>query len=177
MNIRTRIEQLETPLQHCVVCYFIRGDEVLLGLRKEVTNDLGLNLVSGIGGKVEPGEENVAAMVRESIEEIGEVVIGDQKQVVCKPTKWESRGNVNFLFPNKPKWNQTVDVYVVTEWEGDPVETRAIKPEWYPINNLPVDQMWADNAIWVPQVLAGGTVNASYMYADDNKSIAEWEEV
>ena len=58
-----------------VVCYLLRGDEVLLGLRKLVSFGLGKNLVAEIGGKVgdipeNQGESDEEALTREVKEKI-----------------------------------------------------------------------------------------------------------
>jgi 8-oxo-dGTP diphosphatase len=153
-----------TPM---VVGYIIKNDQVLLGLRKKVSWGLGENLVSGIGGKIGdiPGREsetNEEALVREFEEEIGVI-----------PIKFEEMGVVKFVFPQKPKWNSLVYVYRITEWSGEPVETEVIKPEWYDQDKLPLELMWDDNRLWVPQVINGEKINLEVIYSEDNKTVEE----
>src|SRR5262252_4693813 len=102
-----------TPM---VASYFLKDNQVLLGLRKQTEWELGKNLIAGIGGKIGdiPGLENETperALEREAQEEIGVL-----------PTSYHNAGQVTFLFPNKPKWNQKVNLYIVDEWEGEPTE-------------------------------------------------------
>ena len=158
----------EPILVKSVVGYAIRDGKVLLGLRKKVSNGLGLNLIAGIGGKVgdQPefaDETDYQAMAREMEEERGLVI-----------TKFHKAGTVIFLFPNKPSWSQTVTIFVIDEWEGEPQETEAMVPEWYDVNNVPFAQMWEDNSIWLPKILAGEEITAIFMYNEDNKTIAEY---
>lgn len=149
-----------------VVCYFMQGDKVLLGLRKRVSLGLGENLISGIGGKVGDTEElqketPEAALEREVFEEI---------KVRIK--RYRKVGRVRFIFPHKPKWNQDVTAYIVEGWEGNPEETDDIKPEWFSISELPSSRMWDDNQYWVPLVLAGRVVDATFLF-DENSKVKE----
>jgi 8-oxo-dGTP diphosphatase len=161
--MKTIESMLETnpQLTPAVVGYLTRGNKVLLGLRKKVSFGLGENLVAGIGGKIEADETADQALVREVEEEIG-----------VTPTTYREVGNVTFLWTNKPKWNQKVTIYLVDEWTGEPQETDAIKPIWVNRNELPESQMWEDNLYWVPMVLEGKQIDATFLYNDEQK-IAE----
>lgn len=143
-----------------VVGFIVKENRVLLGFRKKVSNNLGLNLTAGIGGKLESGETNEEALVREFQEEI-EVI----------PQKYQDLGRVRFLFGNSPTWNQDVRVFVIYEWNGEPQETEVIKPLWFQKNKLPFEQMWEDNALWVPNILDGEKIDAVYLYNDKNQVI------
>ena len=157
----------EPGLTPMVVGYFLKDDKVLLGLRKLTEWGLGKNLLSGIGGKVGdlPGLEDETldeALEREVKEEVGVTV-----------TSYHSVGEVTFLFPSKPKWNQRVHVYIVDGWEGEPMETDVIKPEWYDVECVPFDQMWDDSKYYVPLVLGGQAVKATFVYGSDNRTVIE----
>lgn len=146
-----------------VVGFLLRGTQVLLGKRKMVSLGLGENLIGGIGGKVGDeerfSEETVEeALAREMMEEI-------QVQV----TDVVYRGRVQFVFPGKPKWNQRVDIFIVSSWNGEPVETDVIQPLWFGTNELPISSMWKDNRYWVPLILAGKTVNGLFLYDEDGE--------
>ena len=154
-------------LTRCVVCYLLKDDQVILGLRKKVSLGLGEHLISGIGGKVGDlegleGETDEEALQREVKEEIG-VDVKSYKKV----------GEITYLFPNKPKWNQFIVAYLVNSWQGMLKETEAIKPMIFPANKLPVTKMWDDNQYWVPSVLAGKYIQATFTYGADNKTVLE----
>ncbi len=140
--------------------YPLEGSKVLLGLRKKVSFGLGENLISGIGGKLEEGEAPDEALIREFIEE-----------VTVKPSIFRHMGQVIFLFPHKEKWNQICDIYLIDEWEGEPLETEAINPLWFDKNELPESQMWDDNLIWLPKVLDGQKVTGTFLFNEENKVI------
>lgn len=167
--MKTIITELiqQSKFTRAVVCYFINNDQVLLIHRKKVTDGLGQDTVSGIGGKIGdiPEFENETpeqALVRECQEEIG-----------LTPTQFRNQGRVRFIWETKPNWNMDIDVFVVTEWMGEPTETEVAKPVWHPINKLPLDLMWDDNQYWVPEVLAKEPIDAIYLYGPDHKVIGE----
>ena len=165
----TKIQELlesKVSLIPAVVSFPIRGDEVLLIHRVKVSEGLGLNLISGVGGKVGGDipkfatESAEAALEREVFEEIE-----------IKPTKFRHVGRVRFIWIAKPKWSMDVRIYIVDEWEGSPTETAVAKPVWHKIDNLPVEQMWEDNRYWVHKVLAGERIDAVFLYGENGKLI------
>ena len=56
------------------------------------------------------------------------------------------------------------------------METEEIAPEWYDIERIPYEQMWADAAHWLPRALAGEYVVAEYTFDSDCESIAAVKE-
>ncbi len=147
-----------------VVGYLIKENKVLLGIRKKVSSELGANIIAGIGGHVGDhvefqDETYDQALIREY-----------QEEVAITPTKFEEIGQVRFIFPHKPKWNQDVKVYVISEWKGEPQETEVIKPVWYDISDLPVDHMWDDAQYWLTDVLKERKhVDMVFLYNEENK--------
>ncbi len=150
------------PLNDATVCLLVKGDpptEVLLGLKKA---GFAAGKINGIGGKVEPGETVVAAAVRELEEEVGIRVAEQDLGLV---------GHFTFLFSAEPAWSQTVHVFLTSTWQGESEESREMAPAWYAVDAIPFEQMWQDNAHWLPRVLAGERVRACYTYAEDNETI------
>ena len=79
------------------MCYLTRRSpsgelQVLLGRKKK---GLGLGNIVGLGGKLEPGESAVDAMVREIEEESGLVVAAS----ALRPF-----GRLTYLFPHREAW-------------------------------------------------------------------------
>lgn len=144
-----------------VVFFLIHDENVLLIRRKKASNNLGHNLISGVGGKV--GDDK--AFAHETIEEA--LVRESQEEIEVTPTKFMDMGIVRFLWETKPSANMETHIFTVTEWVGRPTETDVAAPQWYPINELPVNEMWEDNQHWVPRILAGETVNMTFFYDSD----------
>lgn len=153
------------PLTSTCLCLLIRtsGDgtrEVLLGYKK---TGLGTGKVVALGGHVEPGESPAEAAAREVKEESGiRVAAGSLTQVA----------HVTFLFPAHPSWDMDVEIFTAADWVGEPSESDEIRPHWFPVTALPFDHMWQDAPHWVPRVLAGEHLTATFTYGDDNEAIA-----
>jgi 8-oxo-dGTP diphosphatase/2-hydroxy-dATP diphosphatase len=61
-----------------------------------------------------------------------------------------------------------VHAYKVLTYEGEPIESEEMKPQWWPIINIPYLYMWPDDLYWLPQVLKGKKVIGDFLFADQN---------
>ncbi|MCY7326538.1 MAG: 8-oxo-dGTP diphosphatase [Microbacteriaceae bacterium] len=145
------------------VCYLLRethsGHEVLLGRKK---TGLGLGNLVGPGGKLEAGESPTDAAVRETREEVGVTVHPDSLTLI---------GELTYPFPHRPAWSQKSWAFLCREFSGEPVESDELRPEWFPLDDLPLDRMWDDAKHWLPSALAGRFVRATFTFAADGKSV------
>jgi 8-oxo-dGTP diphosphatase len=154
------------PLRSTCLCLLTtesddRGREVLLGHKK---TGLGLGKIVGLGGHVEPGESPAEAAAREVKEESGiHVSVGSMTELA----------HVRFLFPARPSWDMDVVVFASAAWSGEAAETDEISPRWFPVAALPFDRMWDDARQWLPRVLAGERLAATFSYAPDCETVAD----
>jgi 8-oxo-dGTP diphosphatase len=139
------------------LCYPIRDGKVLLAMKKR---GFGIGKLNGPGGKVQEGESPEQACRREFFEETN-----------CGLTVLEHRGLIEFVFPDKPEMDQACHIFVTRELEGEPQETEEMAPAWYPIQALPLDQMWEDDQYWLPGVLAGGRVSMRFEFTEQGQLI------
>jgi 8-oxo-dGTP diphosphatase len=137
------------------------GREVLLGLKK---TGFGTGKTVGLGGHVERGESVVQATVREVKEESG---------ILVEPVDLRGLGVIAFRFPARPQWDLLVTIFVADRFTGQPAESDEIVPQWFPVDQLPYEQMWDDARYWLPRVLAGERVTADITFADDSQTVAE----
>jgi 8-oxo-dGTP diphosphatase len=149
------------------VCFVTRLDEhgtrqVLLGRKK---TGLGLGNIVGLGGKIEAGESALDAIVRE---------IEEESSLVVDPAAVSEVGFIRYAFPFRQNWSQDSTVFVVDAFTGTPVESDELVPSWYDVAELPLDGMWDDARFWLPQVLAGETVHASFTFGEDLKTVSAW---
>lgn len=146
------------------LCFLLRdgnsGPEVLLGLKR---TGFGTGKIVGIGGHVEPGETDGEAAVREVFEETGiSVLLQDLNDA----------GAVHFVFPARPEWNMSTRLFTARTWQGEPMDSDEVLPEWFRTDTLPVERMWQDADHWLPVVLEGGKVNIVVTLNDDNETVA-----
>ncbi|MGA9401710.1 8-oxo-dGTP diphosphatase [Haladaptatus sp.] len=120
-------------MQPATLCYPIRGDEILL-IRKK--RGLGEGKLVGPGGKVEDGETPREAAIREVEEEV--------RVSVENPTKI---GEFEFVFGNESE--MFVHVFRAEEFSGKPRETKEADPGWFDVEEMPYDEMWEDDRLWM----------------------------
>jgi 8-oxo-dGTP diphosphatase len=133
--------------------------EVLLGRKK---TGFGTGKIVGLGGHVEPGETPLEATVREVAEESG---------IRLDPADIREAADITFQFPTKPEWDMQVTVFTTDRFTGEAQESDEIAPRWYPLDDLPVQDMWDDNQYWLTQVLDGPHLTAQFTFAADCETV------
>ena len=143
-------------IRHLTLMVLKRDGKLLLGVKKR---GFGMGKINCAGGKVEPGETVREAAIRETFEEVGIRVktCADMGQVVFR----------ELYFKGIPETN-IMHVFMSEDFEGEPIETDEIKPEWYPINDLPYSKMWGDDQHWMPEVLRGNRIDAYFHFNEKN---------
>jgi 8-oxo-dGTP diphosphatase len=135
--------------------------QVLLGHKK---TGLGTGKIVGLGGHVEPSETPAEAAAREVEEEAG---------LHVAPAALLEAAHVTFLFPVCHRWDMVASIFTSAGWTGEAAETAEIRPEWFPVADLPLMRMWDDAKYWLPRVLAGERVRATFTYAPDCETVAK----
>lgn len=141
------------------LCFIIKGGRVLLILKKR---GVGAGKYNGPGGRMEQGESPLACAIREVQEEIG-----------VTPKGVEHIGYNEFFAGPQPFMN--VHVFTATDYDGDIIETDEAKPEWFPIEKLPLHNMWADDAHWTPLMFAGKKFSGRFIFDAEMKSLLSHE--
>ncbi|KFV61447.1 7,8-dihydro-8-oxoguanine triphosphatase, partial [Dryobates pubescens] len=116
----------------------VQPPRVLLGMKKR---GFGAGLWNGFGGKVQPGESIEEAARRELLEESGLTVDTLQKM-----------GQITFEFVGN---SELMDVHIfrADDFHGEPTESDEMRPQWFQLDEVPFNHMWADDAYWFPLVL------------------------
>ena len=133
--------------------FFLRGEgnRVLLGLKKR---GFGTGKWNGFGGKVEPGESLLSAALREVEEECG---------VTVMPASASYVAYLSFVFASAPEVPLDVHVFCAPFPTNAVIrESDEMAPAWHDIDKLPFHDMWPDDEHWLPLVLSGHNVQASF---------------
>jgi 8-oxo-dGTP diphosphatase len=125
------------PTIRATLMFVCDGGQVLL-IRKK--RGFGMGKINGPGGKLDPGETELQCAVRETEEELGVSAIDAVK-----------RGELWFQFVDGLAMH--VAVFHANQHEGDVIETEEAAPLWTPIDEIPFEQMWADDAHWLHRML------------------------
>ena len=143
-------------IQYCTLLFLIRNDEILLAMKKR---GLGQGRYNGVGGKIETNESVEQATVRECQEEIG-----------VTPTKFHHVAELDFLMDSDSNpWRIDGQVFIATEWDGEPVETDEMAPQWFKQADIPYNHMWEDDIFWLPKVLEGERIKANFTFDTTEK--------
>ncbi|GAB4514976.1 MAG: hypothetical protein Tsb0020_33560 [Haliangiales bacterium] len=131
---------------------FVRRPGELLLIRK--LRGLGAGKINGPGGKLEPGESALACAIREVEEELGVTPLG-----------LSERGRLRFQF--RDGYALDVSVFMGEGCRGQARATAEAIPLWTPLDQIPYDEMWADDRIWLPLMLAGQRFSGRFLYDGD----------
>ena len=132
----------------------------LLLIRKK--RGIGAGNINGPGGKAHAGESALAAAVRETFEETG-----------ITPLAPVPHGELEFRFPLG--LTLRCIVFLTHAWVGEAQETEEAIPAWLSVSELPFHEMWDDDAIWLPLLLAGKKFRGVVVVATDGQSTTERE--
>lgn len=150
------------PMVETNLCLLKKENEVLLAMKKR---GFGVGKWNGVGGKVKPGESHIEAAVREIKEEIG-VDVAKEDLV--------EMGKMKFVFQDNDDWGTNMTIYVVTKWLGRPTESEEMAPKWFNVNEIPYDDMWEDDRLWIPMILDGKRIEGDFLF-DENQKIIGYE--
>lgn len=145
-------------------CFLIDKDgRVLLAMKKR---GFGVGKWNGAGGKVAPDESVTEAAIREIHEEIGVTVSQDNLEKVAEN---------HYSKTDDPNWGMNVHIFLTRKWHGQPKETEEMKPEWFEPDEIPFGEAWEDMVHWLPRLLVGEKLRATFMYKIDGESIEGFE--
>ena len=139
------------PVDRATLVFVVRQDRVLL-IRKK--RGLGAGKINGPGGRIDPGESPLECAIREVEEELRVTPVGLEK-----------RGELFFQFTDG--YSIHVHVFSAGGCLGEPRETDEAIPLWTDLGAIPYDEMWADDRIWLPLMLAGTAFEGRFIFDGD----------
>lgn len=131
---------------------FIVQDGRILLMRKK--RGLGAGKINGPGGRLEPGESVLECAIREV-----------QEELCITPVKPQFCGESLFQFVDG--YSIHVHTYMASEFTGTPQETDEAIPYWFALDQIPYSEMWADDILWLPEMLKGNRFKGRYLFDND----------
>ena len=129
----------------------VKDNKILLATKKR---GFGVGKYNGVGGKRQENETIFEAMVRETEEEIG-----------VKPLDAINVGIIDFdMFLKGENVIEKMFIYLASDYSGEIVESEEMKPEWFDLDKIPYDNMFADDIIWLPEVLKGNKIQGECVF-------------
>lgn len=147
-----------TPGIHATLMFIVRGDEILLIEKKR---GLGAGKINGPGGKIDPGETPLEAVIRET-----------QEELLVTPINPIKLGELHFHMSDVP--HIICHVYRSDAFTGTPTETDEAVPVWTRHSDIPYDRMWEDDRHWLPFLLENRSFEGKFSFRGDKML---WREV
>jgi len=139
------------PKDRATLLFVVRDGHILL-IRKK--RGLGQGKINGPGGRLEHGEMPLDGARREVEEELR-----------VTPTGIEHRGELSFQFIDG--YSIHASVFIASGCVGKPEETDEAVPLWTRVDQIPYEQMWADDALWLPMLLRGQSFVGRFVFDGD----------
>jgi 8-oxo-dGTP diphosphatase len=138
--------------------FVIKDGRILLIEKKR---GLGAGKINGPGGKIEPGETALEAVIRET-----------QEELLITPHAPVKLGELRFSMSDCP--DILCHVYRSEDFSGIPTETDEAVPVWTALDAIPYHRMWEDDRHWLPLVIEGQTFIGNFVFEGERML---WKEV
>lgn len=140
-----------------VLALLIREDGAVLLGRKQVR--FGAGRLNAPGGGVEEDEDGPTATIRETAAESG-----------LMPEELELAADLTFQFVDKADATHHVRAYRIRRWQGQLHDSDEMADwGWFSPAEMPWDEMWPADKLWLPHVLLGGMVRGTVVYGSNGQ--------
>lgn len=138
------------------LCFIVNEEKILLGMKKR---GFGSGYWNGFGGKVENDETLEEAASREVQEESKVKVLVEKKNKI---------GVLEFTFDYIDELYE-VHIYKIDRYEGEVGETDEMMPQWFPLHEIPYNQMWESDTLWLPLLIEDRKFTGAVLFDSQNK--------
>jgi len=137
---------------HATLMFIVKDGQILLIEKKR---GLGAGKINGPGGKIDPGETPLQAVIRETREEL-----------LITPVNSRKIGELWFAMSDSP--DIQCHVYRADDHEGEPTETDEAEPVWTQVEEIPYHRMWEDDRHWLPLLLDEVTFHGRFVFEGES---------
>jgi 8-oxo-dGTP diphosphatase len=133
---------------HATLMFIVKDGQVLLIEKKR---GLGAGKINGPGGKIDPGETALQAVIRET-----------QEELCVTPHTPRKLGELRFSMSDCP--DILCHVYRSDDFTGTPTETDEAVPVWTKLPDIPYQRMWEDDRHWLPMLIDERTFLGKFVF-------------
>jgi 8-oxo-dGTP diphosphatase/2-hydroxy-dATP diphosphatase len=137
-------------------CLVYDHPQILLGLKKR---GFAQGTWNGFGGKVQDGELLEQTARRELLEECG-IVAEEMELAGILEVEYQGKGQV-----------MEINIFHVKKFQGEPLESEEMKPQWFQIDQVPMQNMWPDDEYCFPLFTSGKKFKGKFIYDGYDKII------
>ncbi|MFH1229042.1 MAG: 8-oxo-dGTP diphosphatase [Candidatus Aenigmatarchaeota archaeon] len=141
------------------LCEMIKDGKILL---KKATRGVSKSKWNGLGGKLEGCETPKENVIRE---------VKEESNLTMKDLK--NHGVITFYQGSVHKVFAIVHVFSSHDFEGEIKGTEEGDLEWFDLNSIPYDDMWADDPYWMQLLLDGKEFDAEFLFDESMEKILD----
>jgi 8-oxo-dGTP pyrophosphatase MutT (NUDIX family) len=139
------------------ICHIIRGRKLLL---KKANRGISIGKWNAPGGKSEAGEAPEECAKREVLEETG-----------LRVSDLFNHGVLTFVMDGGKTVHTRAHLFSTRQVEGRAKSSDEGHVRWFPLGDIPLDEMWEDDIFWIPLMLRGIKFDATFTYDDENRHV------
>lgn len=84
---------------------------------------------------------------------------------------------LHFRSDDTPDVNQDCSLFSA-QYDGEVFETEEMQPKWFDFKDIPFDEMWQDDSIWMPRFLTEeGFIEYRFFFAGEEMKMTEVEKI
>lgn len=139
------------------ICHIVRGRRLLL---KKATRGISVGKWNAPGGKLDPGETPEECARREVLEETG-----------LRVSNLLYHGTLTFVMDGGKTLHTTAHLFSTRTAVGRARSSEEGPVRWFPLDDVPLGEMWEDDLYWIPLMLEGIRFDATFTYDAANRHV------
>ena len=143
-------------MKDAILCYIFKDNQILL--QKKIKGKFGGGKWNAPGGKIRILERPERAAIREVREETDLRVRNLQKHGLLR-------------FSDEKGKSFEVHVFSTNDFQGEPVNKGEGELKWFPTKEIPYEDMWEDDKLWLPHLFSGKQFRFEALFTEGFKKM------
>lgn len=152
----------EKTLLEASVLFLETDTDICMG---EKLQKIGAGFLNGIGGGLEPGEDEYMSTVREAFEE-WRIMVGRHRLRKVAVINMHNRKGSGEVFVCR------LHIFFTRDWINEPEGGEEVgPPQWFPKSAPPLERMIPGDRAWLPLVLAGRKITGDIWHGPKQQTL------